>query len=114
CAQEKSARQRSAEHQIWRREWWPLRLGDVRKACSHPAPSRLVLPLLWKLSRPSTRPQSWRFPLPRARLPPTFSSKVVLEALSSFPATSAADLFGYRPSLLQQCVRSDSTSFLRT
>ena len=44
---------------------------------------------------------------------PTFSAELVKTALASFGPGSAAGLFGYRPSLLQQCVRAESFSFLR-
>ena len=42
---------------------------------------------------------------------PVFS-ELVKTALASFAAGSAAGLFGYRPSLLQQCARAESFSFL--
>src|SRR4051812_49511405 len=45
---------------------------------------------------------------------PTFSNDRVREALCSFAPTSAAGLFGYRPSLLQQCARSESFHFVPT
>ena len=38
--------------------------------------------------------------------------ELVKTALASFGAGSAAGLFGYRPSLLQRCVRAESFSFL--
>ena len=43
---------------------------------------------------------------------PTFSRELVKTALASFPAGSAAGLFGYRPSFVQQCARAESFSFL--
>ena len=43
---------------------------------------------------------------------PTFSLELVKTALASFPAGSAAGLFGYKPSLLQQCLRAESFTFL--
>ena len=45
---------------------------------------------------------------------PTFSEQHVRDALFSFSPTSAAGLFGYRPSLLQQCARAESFHFLTT
>ena len=41
-----------------------------------------------------------------------FSEELVKTSLASFGAGSAAGLFGYRPFLLQQCVRAESFSFL--
>ena len=38
--------------------------------------------------------------------------ELVKTALASFGAGSAVGLFGYRPSLLQQCLRAESFSFL--
>ena len=43
-----------------------------------------------------------------------FTDDDVRKALNSFPPTSAAGLFGYRPSLMQQCVRAESFYFLST
>ena len=48
------------------------------------------------------------------RTTPTFSEQHVRDALFSFSPTSAAGLFGYRPSLLQQCARAESFHFLTT
>jgi hypothetical protein len=45
---------------------------------------------------------------------PIFSEQLVREALFSFPPTSGAGLFGYRPSILQQCARSESFHFIPT
>jgi hypothetical protein len=42
---------------------------------------------------------------------PRFSIDVVKTALSSFGPGSAAGLFGYKPLLLQQCVRAESAGF---
>jgi hypothetical protein len=38
--------------------------------------------------------------------------ELVKTALASFGPGSAAGLFGYRPALLQQCLRAESSSFL--
>ena len=45
---------------------------------------------------------------------PHFSDKLVREALGTFSPSSAAGLFGYRPWILQQCVRAESFHFLPT
>ena len=45
---------------------------------------------------------------------PKFNDQHVQEALFSFAPTCAAGLFGYRPSILQQCARAESFHFLST
>ena len=49
-------------------------------------------------------------PLPHYEAP-VFSIDVVRAALSSFNPGSAAGLFGYKPLLLQQCMRAESSNF---
>ena len=51
-------------------------------------------------------------PVPRHDAP-HFSQDVVRKSLSSFGPGSAAGLFGYKPFLLQQCVRAESFTFTR-
>ena len=86
-----------------------LRLGDVRKALqtlnSAPiaAKTEATLQRLRKLHPVGANPS----PTPSAE-PPRFTDDVVRTALSSFGPGSAAGLFGYKPLLLQQCVRSES------
>jgi hypothetical protein len=46
-----------------------------------------------------------------AREAPYFKEDVVRSALSSFGPSSAAGLFGYKPFLLQQCMRAESFHF---
>ena len=45
---------------------------------------------------------------------PAFEPKLIREALATFPACSAAGLFGYRPSLLRQCADAESYFFMLT
>jgi hypothetical protein len=51
-------------------------------------------------------------PLPHQEVP-RFTEDVVRKALCSFGPGSAAGLFGYKPFLLQQCVRAESFVFTR-
>jgi hypothetical protein len=53
------------------------------------------------------------FPVPTYDAP-RFNDQHVREALFSFSPTSAAGLFGYRPSILQQCARAESFHFVPT
>jgi len=59
-----------------------------------------------------------RFPIEPPTEPvsasPYFDEQVVREALATFPACSAAGVFGYRPRLLQQCARAESFYFVRS
>jgi len=91
-----------------------LRIGDVQKALRilQAAPlapkNEATFAKLQKL-HPAGKP-----PAPsQVFTAPTFSAELVKTALASFGPGSAAGLFGYRPSLLQQCVRAESFSFLR-
>jgi hypothetical protein len=91
-----------------------LRLGDVKKALqtlnSAPiaAKTEATLACLKKL-HPIGPP-----PAPvEPKEVPRFSEDVVRSALSSFGPGSAAGLFGYKPHLLQQCVRAESFVFTR-
>ena len=95
-----------------------LRLGDVRKALqlfvSAPIAPKCdatfaALKALHPPSMTSVEPPSG--PIHDA---PVFTNDRVREALNSFAPTSAAGLFGYRPSLLQQCARAESFHFLST
>ena len=95
-----------------------LRLGDVRKAlqlfvAAPIAPkceaTFTALKALHPQSRSSVEPAT-----APVRDAPMFTDDRVREALCSFAPTSAAGLFGYRPSLLQQCARADSFHFVPT
>jgi hypothetical protein len=95
-----------------------LRLGDVRKALqlfvSAPiAPKSdatfAALKVLHPRAASDVSPASG--PVADA---PAFTNDRVREALFSFAPTSAAGLFGYRPSLLQQCARAESFTFVPT
>ena len=95
-----------------------LRLGDVRKAlqlfvAAPIAPkceaTFTALKALHPQSRSSVEPAT-----APVREAPMFTDDRVREALCSFAPTSAAGLFGYRPSLLQQCARADSFHFVPT
>jgi len=90
-----------------------LRIGDVSKALRilNAAPlapkNEATFNELVKLHPSGSAPA----PTPLFSTP-TFSMELVKTALASFGPGSAAGLFGYRPSLLQQCVRAESFSFL--
>ena len=45
--------------------------------------------------------------------PPVFSAELVDTALRSFNPSAAGGLFGYKPALLQQCVKASSSHFLQ-
>src|ERR1700709_120244 len=90
-----------------------LREGDVKKAL------RIInaLPLAPKTDETfkelvKLHPQGAPPVPPPLFRAPVFSMELVKTALASFGPGSAAGLFGYRPSLLQQCVRAESFSFL--
>ena len=91
-----------------------LRLGDVRKALqmlnSAPiaAKTQATLDRLRKLHPAGEDPT----PIPPCETP-HFTEDVVRKALTSFGPSSAAGLFGYKPLLLQQCVRAESFVFTR-
>ena len=75
-----------------------------------------LLPLLPKLKSRS-RPQKSPSGVPTPRSPSQlhqFTDQHVREALFSFTPTSAAGLFGYRPSIFQQCARAESFHFVPT
>ena len=91
-----------------------LRLGDVRKALQmlNSAPIAAKTPAtlanLKKLHPHGENPA----PIPHQEVP-RFTEDVVRKALCSFGPGSAAGLFGYKPFLLQQCVRAESFVFTR-
>ena len=91
-----------------------LRLGDVRKALQmlNSAPIAAKTPAtlanLRKLHPNGENPA----PIPHQEVP-HFTEDVVRKALCSFGPGSAAGLFGYKPFLLQQCVRAESFVFTR-
>ena len=91
-----------------------LRLGDVRKALqmlnSAPiaAKTPATLASLKKL-HPTGAPPA---PVSPCDVP-RFTEDVVRKSLSSFGPGSAAGLFGYKPFLLQQCIRAESFLFTR-
>jgi hypothetical protein len=95
-----------------------LRAGDVRKALqmfvSAPiAPKGEATFAALKALHPQS---SSEVSPPSDSVPdaPVFTEDRVREALCSFAPTSAAGVFGYRPSLLQQCARVESTAFVST
>ena len=89
-----------------------LRLGDVRKALqmlnSAPiaAKTKDTLDRMRKLHPQGEDPE----PGPSRPLA-RFEVNVVRKALSTFGPSSAAGLFGYKPFLLQQCMRAESFYF---
>lgn len=95
-----------------------VREGDVRKALQQfvAVPTAPVCEATFEQLKalhpaPSHPPPPCPPSLPPA---PIFTDRDVRLALSSFPATSAAGLFGYRPALLSQCAHAESFSFLRS
>jgi len=108
----------SSRHDFEKRVLGALRVGDVRKALQTfvAAPIAPKTPetfqALKELHPPSTPgPPSLALPTHEA---PIFQEQHVRAALFSFAPTSAAGLFGYRPSLLQQCARTESFHFVST
>ena len=91
-----------------------LRIGDIRKALQmlNSAPiapkTPATLALLKKLHPKGDRPS----PVPHREVP-HFTEDVVRKSLCTFSPGSAAGLFGYKPLLLQQCVRAESFTFTR-
>ena len=91
-----------------------LRLGDVRKALqllnSAPIAPKTEATLNALKSLHPTAPNP-------AAVPPhevvRFTQDVVRKSLCSFGPGSAAGVFGYKPFLLQQCVRAESFLFTR-
>ena len=89
-----------------------LRMGDVKKALQmlNAAPiapkTAATLERLRKLHPVGPKPA----PIPHKDAP-HFTADVVRKALSSFGPTSAAGVFGYKPLLLQECVRAESFHF---
>ena len=89
-----------------------LRIGDVRKALQllNSAPiapkNEATLKCLRKLHPASDIPT----PIPHCETP-FFNEDVVRKSLCTFGPGSAAGLFGYKPFLLQQCVRAETHSF---
>ena len=102
-------------HDFEKRALGALRVGDVRKALQSfvAAPIAPKTPetfqALKELHPPSPPPN---LPLPTHEAP-IFQEQHVRSALFSFSPTSAAG-FGYRPSLLQQCARTESFHFVST
>ena len=95
-----------------------VRCGDVQKALqqffSPPiAPkTQQTFEALKALHPPASKPVSPPTTEPGAA--PAFEPKLIREALATFPACSAAGLFGYRPSLLRQCADAESYFFMLT
>ena len=91
-----------------------LRIGDVRKALQmlNSAPiaekTPATLACLHKLHPKGDNPA----PVAPQEVP-RLTEDVVRKALSSFGPGSATGLFGYKPFLLQQCVRAESFLFPR-
>jgi hypothetical protein len=91
-----------------------LRMGDTRKALQllNSAPiapkTEATLDRLRKLHPGGTDPLPISFPEV-----PYFTEDVVRSSLCSFGPSSAAGLFGYKPLLLQECVRAESFNFTR-
>ena len=109
---EPKERKSDTQEQLEARVLAALRLGDERKALqilnSAPiaAKTDATLERLRKLHPVGPNPS----PIPPHEAP-RFTQDVVKTALSSFGPGSAAGLFGYKPLLLQQCVRAESFWF---
>ena len=111
---EEPKKEKSDQQRLENRVLAALRLGDVRKALQmlNSAPiapkTEATLERLRKLHPAGDDPP----PIPSQETP-HFTVEVVRKALSSFGPSSAAGLFGYKPLLLQQCVRAESFIFPR-
>ena len=110
----KSPSSAGSRHDFEKRVLGALRVNDVRKALQ----MFVAAPIAPKTEETfnalkSLHPES---PLPDLPPPthdaPRFTDQHVREALFSFTPTSAARLFGYRPSIFQQCVRAESFHFV--
>ena len=105
-----------SNHDFEKRVLGALRLGDTRKALQ----MFVAAPLAPKTEETFQTLRSLHPSSPPPQLPapthdaPHFNDTHIREALFSFAPTSAAGLFGYRPSLLQQCARSESFHFVPT
>jgi len=102
---------RSDKERLEARVLSALRLGDVKKALqmlgSPIAPkTAATLERMRKLHPKGSDPS----PGPKREVP-YFKVDVVRSVLSSFGPTSAAGMFGYKPFLLQQCMRAESFHF---
>lgn len=89
-----------------------LRLGDVRKALQMLNSAPIAAKTDATLERMRKLHPKGDNPTPGLkRDAPHFKVDVVRRALSSFGPSSAAGLFGYKPFLLQQCMRAESFYF---
>ena len=105
-------KRKSDEERLEARVLSALRLGDVKKALqmlnSAPIAPKTpeTLERMRKLHPVGPNPA----PGPKREVP-HFKVDVVRSALSSFGPSSAAGSFGYKPFLLQQCMRAESFHF---
>ena len=93
-----------------------LRLGDTRKALQMLNSAPIAAKTEATLERMKKLHPLGDNPTPIPEIPnavPHFTEDVVRSALCSFGPSSAAGLFGYKPLLLQQCVRAESFVFGR-
>ena len=110
--QEEAKKERSEKDRLEVRVLAALRLGDVSKALqmlnSAPiaAKTKETLERLRKL-----HPRDENLEVGSSRELPRFTVDVVRSALSTFGPSSAAGLLGYKPFLLQHCVRAESFHF---
>jgi hypothetical protein len=116
CGKSKPPSVVNSRHQFEKRVIGALRVGDVRKAlqlfvAAPIAPKTEETLLSLKQLHPVSPPQELPSPTHDA---PVFTDQHVRQALFSFAPTSAAGLFGYRPSLMQQCARAESFHFVPT
>ena len=108
---EEPKKERSDKERLEVRVLAALRMGDVRKALQmlNSAPiapkTKETLDRMRKLHPQGANPE------PGSRGLPRFTVDVVRSALGTFGPSSAAGLFGYKPFLLQQCVRAESFHF---
>src|SRR6185312_8158598 len=115
CVKVKPSSPGSSRQDFEKRVLGALRVGDTRKALQ----MFVAAPIAPKseetfLALKELHPHSGtNLPLPTHDAP-RFTDQLIREALFSFAPTSAAGLFGYRPSIIQQCARAESFHFVPT
>lgn len=91
-----------------------LRDGDVKKNLTSAPIAPKSLATADKLRALHPKGEPVKPPASPLQPAPIFSSEVVRSALCSFNPCAAGGLFGYKPALLQQCVKAESFHFLNT